>query len=254
MQVFRTFRDARQLSETVSSGAQPPDSWRNRAVNWARATGTEFGNAVEWLREHDFNLIPLMPRDKRPAVTTWQEYQPRQLTREEWTGLTNNEPQNVGIICGEISGGLVVVDVDGPLPKSLEHLIEKILTVKTAKGCHFYLSATNLPANFSTEIDGVRIDVKSNRGYVVAPPSIHETGQVYQFLDPNKEIMKVESLEQIGIQPPTRDTVITRDPNAKLEVKPWRTWPAELQVIFTPAEEGQRNERAHLIASTMLNI
>jgi hypothetical protein len=131
------------------------------------------------------------------------------MSPDEFERVANGREVNVAVICGETSGGLVVVDVDGQLPPSLNQLMNKTLTTMTSKGAHFYFRMRNLPANFKTRIDNINIDVKSQGGYVVAPPSIHKTGHVYQFLDPAKAILEIESLSDVGINPPMKSTNMT---------------------------------------------
>lgn len=94
---------------------------------------------------------------------------------------------NVGIATGAVSG-LVVLDVDGEEGmRSLRHLIEahglidRTATVRTARGFHCYY---DLPiedhALKCSSGDG--LDVRANGGYVVAPPSIHESGHIYSWV------------------------------------------------------------------------
>jgi putative DNA primase/helicase len=95
---------------------------------------------------------------------------------------------NVGIATGRASG-LIVIDIDGESGlKTLQALVAahgplpRTAIVRTARGWHLY---------FSLRPDGPRIrcsagaglDVRGDGGYVVAPPSIHLTGHIYQWWD-----------------------------------------------------------------------
>lgn len=59
--------------------------------------------------------LSIIPLDgKRPALTTWTEYQqtaasPETIRAWDSAGLM----KNIGIICGRVSGNLVVLDLDG---------------------------------------------------------------------------------------------------------------------------------------------
>ncbi len=93
---------------------------------------------------------------------------------------------NIGIVTGAVSG-IVVVDVDGPEAlATLQQLaskhepLPKMPTAKTARGWHFYFRHPHADLIIPcTARDG--IDIRADGGYVVAPPSVHATGHVYQW-------------------------------------------------------------------------
>lgn len=107
------------------------------------------------------------------------------LIRDWWTRWPN---ASVGIATGAVSG-IVVLDID---PKrggldSLATLEEKVgpipmdAAVRTGgDGAHAYLahSGTRVPSRQNL-LPG--IDVRGDGGYVVAPPSVHESGQRYAW-------------------------------------------------------------------------
>ena len=66
--------------------------------------------ALEYLRM-DFSVIPLLPREKRPQIN-WLEYQKRKPTEDEVRKWFSGGNKNIGIICGKVSGNLVVFDFD----------------------------------------------------------------------------------------------------------------------------------------------
>ncbi|MBM4222890.1 MAG: DUF3987 domain-containing protein, partial [Gammaproteobacteria bacterium] len=111
------------------------------------------------------------------------------LTIQSWW---NKWPKaNIGIITGKLSGK-IVIDID---PKnggltSLEHLEEIYSDIPGAKvktggnGFHFYLEhpITKMIKNKVNIMPG--IDIRGDGGYIVAPPSTHYTGGVYEWLSP----------------------------------------------------------------------
>lgn len=122
--------------------------------------------------------IPIEPRGKRPLIP-WQEYQRRAPTREELMKFWTETPDaNVGIVCGR---GMFVLDIDGA--EGWRALAENGISfdstafVTTGKGQHFYFSG-NVPGQI-----GVlpKVDVRSDGGYVVAPPSVHVSGRRYEW-------------------------------------------------------------------------
>lgn len=106
---------------------------------------------------------------------------------------------NLGILTGQESG-LLVLDVDGEDGKaSLQQLLAahgslpKTLRVKTGrtgtdgkrKGCHYYFRApAGAAIRNSAGILGKGLDIRADGGYVVAPPSLHPSGLLYQWLAP----------------------------------------------------------------------
>lgn len=59
-----------------------------------------------------FPVIPVHPKDKRPAILSWSEFQRRKPTENELMEWFGNGEKNIAIVCGEVSGGLVVVDYE----------------------------------------------------------------------------------------------------------------------------------------------
>lgn len=115
---------------------------------------------------------------------------------------------NLGILTGQESG-LVVLDVDGEDGKSSFQLLTttygplpKTLCVKTGrtgtdggrKGCHYYFRA---PAGTiirnSAGTLGKGLDVRGEGGYVVAPPSLHPSGLLYEWLNPFQPLADLPS-------------------------------------------------------------
>ena len=126
-------------------------------------------------------------RDKSPAVHSWRHLTTRRArveTVEAWerAGLL----ASVGIICGAVSGGLVVVDCDGEdavqtFRRAFPRLADTFSVQSgSGQGEHFYLLANDVPA--TARVVGAafgNIEMRSNGAYVIAPPSVHPTGQRY---------------------------------------------------------------------------
>ena len=125
-----------------------------------------------------YSVIPVGP-DKRPLVT-WAEYQERRPTKDElraWFG--GDEPPSVGIVCGTVSGGLAVVDLDDldvaqATACDLELQTATTLIETPSGGCHCWLQETGTTSHCCPlkDASGNAIgDLKGEGGYVVAPPS-----------------------------------------------------------------------------------
>jgi len=96
---------------------------------------------------------------------------------------------NVAVATGKPSG-VVVIDIDGPVgEESWKKLIRRVWwrepvcpQVITAKGRHLYFSGSGV-GNRVSSVLGKGIDVRGDGGSAILPPSIHETGVVYEWLD-----------------------------------------------------------------------
>lgn len=95
-------------------------------------------------------------------------------------------PLNCGIATGKPSN-IVVIDIDNPeAEENLKKLITlpETLTVKTGRGKHLYFKYNpEKPLRNKTNIIP-KVDIRGDGGYVVAPYSLHQNGNVYEFINP----------------------------------------------------------------------
>lgn len=105
--------------------------------------------------------------------------------------LEKNHRWNIGLRMGAQPGGfrLVALDVDGPretiAPLEAElGPLPATLTSGSGKGLHliFRVDADRKFKN-SVRVAGVKLDVRCDRGQIVAPPSKHRTGAFYHWVD-----------------------------------------------------------------------
>lgn len=128
-----------------------------------------------------WSVIPLEPQGKKPLIP-WKEFQDRQATTEEvekWFSAGNS---NIGIVTGKISG-ITVIDCDSAdaVRLAADKGLPTCPTVKTGKGYHFYYAYEPGVGNFQKRLDLPGIDLRGDGGFIVAPPSIHSTGAIYEF-------------------------------------------------------------------------
>jgi hypothetical protein len=143
-----------------------------------------------------FSVIPL--RGKVPAVT-WRVYQTRrasvgEISRWARRGLFGN----VGIVCGAVSGNLVVLDFDAPAAYAafrarFPMLAASYTVASGGGGRHVYLRADVLPR--SRRGQGVELCAEGHQ--VVAPPSVHPNGTPYRALGP-LDVLHVPDLEEVA--------------------------------------------------------
>lgn len=140
-----------------------------------------YAAALDLVEKQGFSVIPLR-RDKTPLLA-WQEFQTRRPTDgelEEW--FVHRWPEaNIGIVTGTLSG-LVVVDADGDagLAWMREHLPVTGVYVRTGKGWHGYFRHPGGNVRNRGRI-APEVDIRADGGYVVAPPSVHASGALYEW-------------------------------------------------------------------------
>jgi hypothetical protein len=146
------------------------------------------------LIEKGYSIIPLNS-DKTPKVKSWTEYQKTRIT-----DLSIFKDNNIGLICGEISGNILVIDVDckydltGNLFQDLKELIqtskeglfEKFQINTTIKnGFHLIFACHNKPignkklaSRLATDEEKekgdkvkVLIETRGEGGYICYPPT-----------------------------------------------------------------------------------
>ena len=125
-----------------------------------------------------------MPGDGKVPALAWGRYQtelPRKRDIDKWFG---GEPMNLAVITGAISG-VVVIDADERA--GLRWLVQKLpytpWQTQTSKGFHLWYRHPGVPvpnrARISTPDGRLKIDVRGDGGFVIAPGSVHASGAEY---------------------------------------------------------------------------
>ena len=130
-------------------------------------------------------VFPCMPRGKTPAVARGfhaATTNPATI-RRYWT----DPDRNIATATGARSG-FWVVDIDGLEGAETLRALElkhgdlpNTRTVATARGWHAWFA---YPGSIPTTVGriGPGIDTRGDDGYVVVPPSVHQSGHQYAFL------------------------------------------------------------------------
>lgn len=151
--------------------------------------------ALQYLLTYGFSVFPVK-QDKTPYIASWKKYQTQLPTEEEVNNWWASYPSaNIGIITGKISG-ITVVDLDLYKDKANKNIDDskkinskktlqdilldinkkfpKTYTVKTGNnGLQLYYKYTEgLSISANAYPDLPNVDIRSDGGYVVAPPSM----------------------------------------------------------------------------------
>lgn len=148
--------------------------------------------ALYYAEHYGWAVFPLIPRTKKPATQNGYLNATTDRTQiEEW--WNKNPDYNIGVATGEMSGGLTIYDLDEH-PEKGKYGIEVFdewqkknggvpdtaITKSGSGGRHLWFINHDGLKN-REEIFGC-IDIRGVGGYIVAPPSIHETGNRYSWI------------------------------------------------------------------------
>jgi len=153
----------------------------------------------------DIGLNPFPLPYGRKGGFPWKTLQYTRLSRddEDYGLLMLFSGQcNIGIMCGRTSRNLFVLDCESPEVLCL-HIYElrqrniPLWVVKTARGGHIYLfsedgEVDNIPSGILNDAE-----VRGKNGYVLAPPSKHPDGDIYQWLYQEGDEPPTISIQQI---------------------------------------------------------
>jgi hypothetical protein len=150
-------------------------------------------NAALEYQQHGFSVVPILPGEKNPPIL-WKEFQTRIASIEEIHQWWQQWPKaNVAIICGEISG-IDCIDLDGPF--ALDNLegqsgvtLPETVSQTTGRpdgGKHIIFKhhggGLKNWVGFAENGNDSKCDLRTNGGLFVAAPSIHKSGERYEWI------------------------------------------------------------------------
>lgn len=117
---------------------------------------------------------------KRPAIATWKPFQSRYPTKEEleqwaWSGIA--------VVCGQISGNLLVVDIDDVVGEAAASELDLPQTVeaRSPNGRHLYY-VTDDPCPRGGVKLRPGLDIRAEGNYIIAPPTHRTNGASYEWI------------------------------------------------------------------------
>ena len=139
--------------------------------------------ALSYFHDLGWSVMPV-GQDKKPLLNTWKPLQDDQPAEEQIQAWWGKWPDaNIGVITGPASG-LVVIDIDSEEGyEEIKPTLTPTLTARTGGGglhkYYRYPDGVDRVKNAVRVVTGV--DVRADGGYVVAPPSEHESGNEYTW-------------------------------------------------------------------------
>ena len=152
----------------------------------------ELKDAALKYAEMGLAVFPVIPRDKKPLTENgFKNATTDRAKIDEW--WTIHPDANIGLATGDVSGGLIAIDMDIDKEKGKDGyhsfmewcdanflvLPDSWLSITGRGGYHlFFKSAFPVPSKIGWIED---VDIRGNGGYVVAPPSVHPNGTRYEW-------------------------------------------------------------------------
>jgi Protein of unknown function (DUF3987)/Bifunctional DNA primase/polymerase, N-terminal len=126
------------------------------------------------------SVVPILANQKKPVMHNWSALR---IGPEDIPQYFNGKPQNIGILLGEPSGGLVDVDLDvEEAVKVAEHFLRPTLTSGREKTphTHWWFRAPGAETEKWKDTDGETLmELRSTGCQTVVEPSVHPEGDRY---------------------------------------------------------------------------
>lgn len=153
-------------------------------------------------------VVPIRAGSKAPIPAGWQSKRLEESDLQHY--FTNgHEPGGVGIITGQLSGNLVILDFDGnDWQAAFDHLLhawpelEPAPVVETGSGKrHIWLRCPDLPPDFTVKQfkrGNAVVELRGNRCNNLAPPSRHPSGGRYRWLTDEADLPDIPFADLYG--------------------------------------------------------
>lgn len=143
--------------------------------------------AIDWqgLAALGLSVFALPVGSKAPANSGWTKYEERKPTEDEVAAWAADPSLNAGVVCGALSGVVVLVVKDEQLDafgKALGDALAAAPSVRTRTGTHFYFAHPGFPV-LRFRPDPKRpagVDIQGDGRYAVAPGSVVD-GHLYAW-------------------------------------------------------------------------
>lgn len=142
-------------------------------------------------RAKGWSVIPIQKGSKLPAIKTWTKYQTELPTEAEiktWFSIWPDA--GIALVCGKVSG-VIAVDIDkksggNETAKSIS--LPPTLVSNTGGGGNHYLYKWReglVPPKVGMYPG---IDIRSDKSYIVLPPTLHASGNTYEWANEDDDL------------------------------------------------------------------
>jgi hypothetical protein len=135
--------------------------------------------ALYYREKLGWSVIPI--GDNKKPLIKWEIFQKEKATKEqiiEW--FTKWPNANLAIVTGKISN-LIVVDIDPRHGGTRDDFkdVQTLIVETGGGGWHYYFQYEEGITNHAGIKPG--IDIRGDGGYVIVPPSVHPSGNKYEW-------------------------------------------------------------------------
>jgi len=217
--------------------------------------------AKEYLKAQ-LSVIPTK-EDKLPALPSWKPYQTSRIKEEQVDSLFNGaNVKGLAIICGAISGGLEVIDVDtkydltgslwdelrGLLEDNLLELYSRLVIAQTKSGgYHIYYRCSSIAGNLKLA-NRLTTEAEKQKAYIFEIERGGTAEKAKKASENDKQRVLIETRGEGGyvIAPPTPGyTYLQGEPGNIPTITP-----AEREVIFSISQSFDELEEVKAKVST----
>jgi hypothetical protein len=207
-------------------------------INHQQNMNTTLESALYYQRQH-FPIFPVSwdsehKKRKKPLVR-WEEFQSRVPTEEEVRRWWKKWPDaGIGMATGRLSR-MCAVDAERGADDTLLHLddCETPIVKSGGDGRHYYFQYDATLGGNRTRFAPLH-DFKTEGGYVLLPPSPHESGNSYEWIIPFGEFDPMQIPEQVR-------RVLAERPRAHVSA-----------LLNGTVKKGSRNNSAASVAGSLL--
>ena len=164
-----------------------------------------------YLCDKGLAVVPIVKGQKRPTIGEWQSHKRDRDDLQSIFENSNGTIGGIGVVTGHLSGNFCcVLDFDNEgWAGAFDYLTDcwpemaRTVTVRTGSGKrHLWIHIPDLPEDFTHEefarpdLKAV-IDLRGNRTQTVVPPSLHPSGNRYEWANDNSDFVSVPFAEII---------------------------------------------------------
>jgi putative DNA primase/helicase len=211
--------------------------------------------AIEYAKNFGYSVVPANSEQKKGSYVKWKKYQDRVADEVQIVQWFEDYPEaGIAVVTGKISN-ILVLDIDprhGGMETIKENNLQLPVTVSVNTGGGGYHYYYKYPQKLSEKLGGKiknftgdnvglpGLDLRADGGFVYAPPSIHPSGQKYQFAE------GISPAEVALAEPPEWLIEVIKD-RQQAEQKKSTDWEKK----WAGSKEGNRNNSTAQLAGKL---
>lgn len=154
-------------------------------------------------RARGWSVIPIKPGTKLPIPKSWLAFQSKPATENEIRAWWRGTPEaGIALVCGKVSG-VIIVDIDkknggDQTARKLE--LPPTLATRTGGGGNHYMYKWRAGLVGAKVGIAEGVDIRSDNSYAILPPSLHASGNLYEWIDEDEQLAPAPAWLEEGKQ------------------------------------------------------